>query len=157
MPRNGRAGGKWGSAELTFEDCDVKVVIDGFNDACSNYQYYNYRLCGMLIGMSEEVTDGTATASYLTAKNCTVTYGDWANYTYCESESYGKGSYAAADEWKFKRVQEGYATEGVDPNHTHDTDESHEELFVFDQLFGGDKGVRGGKTHEGVTVIYNNK
>lgn len=153
----GIIGGKWGEANLTFEDCDVSAKLDAFNDACSNYQYYNYRLCGMLIGMSEEVTDGTATASYLTATNCTVTYGDWANYTYCESESYGKGSYAAADEWKYKRVQAGYATDGVDPNHTHDTDESHEELFVFDQLFGGDKGVKGGKTHDGVTVIYNNK
>ena len=124
---------------------------------CSNYQYYNYRLSGMLIGNSEEVTDGTASASYLTAANCTVTYRDWANYTYCEFEANGKGSYAAEGEWKFSRVQEGYATGGVDLNHTHDTDETHEELLVFDQLFGGDKGVRGGKTHEGVTVVYNNK
>jgi len=153
----GIVGGKWGGADLTFEDCDVSAKLDAFNDACSNYQYYNYRLCGMLIGMSEEVTDGTATASYLTCKNCTVTYGDWANYTYCEFEANGRGSYAAPDEWKFSRVQEGYATGGVDANHTHDTDESHEELLVFDQLFGGDKGVRGGKTHEGVTVVYNNK
>ena len=152
----GIIGGKWGEANLTFENCDVSAKLDVFNDACSNYQYYNYRLSGMLIGMSEETTDGVATASYLTAKNCTVTYGDWANYTYCESESYGKGSYAGEGEWKFKRVQEGYATDGIDPNHTHDTDESHEELFVFDQLFGGDKGIKGGKTHTGVTVIYNN-
>lgn len=153
----GIVGGKWGEAELTFEDCDVSAKLDAFNDACSNYQYYNYRLCGMLIGMSEEVTDGTATASYLTCTNCTVTYGDWANYTYCEFEANGQGSYNAPDEWKFSRVQEGYATEGVDPNHTHDTDESHEELLEFDQLFGGDKGVKGGKIHDGVTVIYNNK
>ena len=154
----GIVGGKWGDAKLTFEDCDVSAKLDVFNDACSNYQYYNYRLCGMLIGMTEEVTDGFATASYLTCKNCTVIYGDWANYTYCESESYGKGSYAAAGEWKCKRIQAGCQYEGIDTNHTHDTDESHEELFVFDQLFGGDKGVKGGKTHSaGVTVIYNNK
>lgn len=153
----GIIGGKWGEANITFEDCDVSAQLDVFNDSCSNYQYYNYRLSGMLIGMSEEVTNGVATASYLTCINCTVTYGDWVNYTYCESESYGKGSYASEDEWKFKRVQAGYATDGVDPNHTHDTDESHEELMVFDQLFGGDKGVKGGKTHAGVTVIYNNK
>ena len=152
----GIIGGKWGDAKITMIDCDVSAKLDVFNDACSNYQYYNYRLCGMLIGMSEEVTDGTATASYLTCTNCTVTYGDWMNYTYCEFEANGKGSYAAPDEWKFSRVQEGYATGGVDPNHTHDTDESHEELFAFDQLFGGDKGVRGGKTHAGVTVTYPN-
>lgn len=153
----GIIGGKWGAANITMEDCDVSAKLDVFNDACSNYMYYNYRLCGMLIGMSEEVTDGTATASYLTAKNCTVTYGDWANYTYCEFESNGQGSYNDPDEWKFSRVQEGYATGGVDPNHTHDTDESHEVLLVFDQLFGGDKGVKGGTAHPGVTVVYNNK
>ena len=152
----GIIGGKWGEANLTFEDCDVSAKLDAFNDACSNYQYYNYRLCGMLIGMSQEVTNGAASAPYLTCKNCTVTYGDWANYTYCEFEANGQGSYNAPDEWKFSRVQEGYATDGVDSNHTHDTDESHEELLVFDQLFGGDKGVKGGTTHDGVTVIYNN-
>ncbi|MBR2053429.1 MAG: hypothetical protein IJ968_00890, partial [Clostridia bacterium] len=153
----GIIGGKWGDATVIMKDCDVTAELDVFNDACANYQYYLYRRCGMLIGNSEEVTDGTATASYLTATNCNVTYGDWANYTYCESEAYGKGSYAAEGEWKFKRVQEGYATEGVDPEHTHDTDESHEELLVLDQLFGGDQGVKGGTTHPGVTVVYNNK
>lgn len=150
----GIIGGKWGDAQITFEDCDVSAKLSAFNDVCANYQYWNYRLCGMLIGMSEEVTNGFATASYLTAKNCTVTYGDWVNYTYCEFEANGKGSYNGPGEWKFSRVQEGCQYGGVDANHTHDTDESHEELIVFDQLFGGDKGVKGGKTHAGVTVIY---
>jgi len=109
----------------------------------------------MLIGMSEEVTDGVATASYLTCINCKVIYNDWVKYTYCEFESNGHPSYAQPDQWKFSRVQAGYATGGVDPNHTHDTDESHEELLIFDQLFGGDKGVQGGKTHPGVDVVYN--
>ena len=58
----GIAGGKWGDAKLTFEDCDVSAKLDVFNDACANYQYYNYRLSGMLIGMSEEVTDGAASS-----------------------------------------------------------------------------------------------
>ena len=150
----GVIGGKWGDADLTFENVYVDVQLDTFNDVCSNYQYYNYRLSGMLIGNSEEVTDGTATASYLKCNNCTVVYRDWVNYTYCEFESAGAPSYREPDEWKFLRVQEGYAYDGVDPNHTHDTDETHEELLVFDQLFGGDKGVKGGKAHTGVTVIY---
>ncbi len=150
----GIVGGKWGDAQLTFEDCVVECQLDVFNDVCANYQYYLYRLSGMLIGMSEEVTDGVATASYLKATNCKVIYGDWINYTYCEFESNGVPSYADPGEWKFSRVQEGYATGGVDPNHTHDTDEDHDVLIVFDQLFGGDKGVRGGRTHEGVEVVY---
>lgn len=152
----GIIGGKWGAATLTFENCVVEAQLDVFNDACSNYQYYNYRLSGMLIGCSEEATNGVATASYLTCTNVTVIYNDWANYTYCEFEANGAGSYNGPGEWKFSRVQAGYAYDGVDPNHTHGADESHEELLVFDQLFGGDKGVRGGKTHPGVTVIYNN-
>ena len=151
----GIVGGKWGNANLTFEDCDVAAELDAFNDVCSNYQWYNYRLSGMLIGNSEESSGGIATASYLTAKNCTVTYGDWVNYTYCEFEKNGHPSYAGEGDWKFSRVQEGYATGGVDADHTHDTDEDHEVLLVFDQLFGGDKGVQGGKTHLGVTVNYN--
>lgn len=153
----GIIGGKYGTAVITMEDCDVACRIDAFNDACSNYMYYNYRLSGMLIGMTEESTAGAATASYLTATNCTVTYGDWADYTYCEFVSNGQGSYNAPDEYKHSRVQEGYATEGVDPSHTHTDVESHEVLLEFDQIFGGDKGVSGGKTHDGVTVIYNNK
>ena len=153
----GIVGGKYGEANLTFENCVVACQLDVFNDACSNYQYYNYRLSGMLIGMSEEVTAGVATASYLTCNNVTVIYNDWANYTYCEFESNGAGSYNGPGEWKFSRVQPGYSYDGVAAGHTHDVDESHEELLVFDQLFGGDKGVRGGATHTGVTVIYNNK
>lgn len=152
----GIIGGKWGAASVTMKDCDVSAELDVFNDACANYQYYLYRLSGMLIGNSEEETGGTATASYLTATNCTVTYGNWVNYKYCEFEANGSGSYAAEGEWKCSRVQEGYATEGVDPDHTHDTDEDHEVQHTFDQLFGGDKGIAGGKTHDGVTVNYNN-
>ena len=150
----GIIGGKWGEAKVTLEDCDVKVILDVFNDACSNYQYYNYRLSGMLIGNTEETTDGVASASYLTAINCSVTYSDWMNYTYCEFEKNGAGSYNGPGEWKFSRVQAGYAYDGIDMNHTHDTDESHEELLIFEQIFGGDKGVRGGKTHVGITVNY---
>lgn len=149
----GIVGGKYGDCELTFIDCDVACEIDAFNDVVANYQYYNYRLSGMLIGNTEEATDGVATASFLTATNCTVTYGDWVNYTYCEFESNGRPSYAGEGDWKYSRVQAGYATGGIG-EHTHDTDESHEVLLVYDQIFGGGKGVKGGKTHTGVTVIY---
>ncbi len=149
----GIIGGKWGDAAITMEECDVACTIDAFNDVVANYMYYNYRLSGMLIGMTEESTDGVATASFLDATNCTVTFDTWNQYTYCEFESNGQGSYNAPDEFKHSRVQEGYKTGGVDPNHTHSDVESHEEPLPFEQIFGGDKGVRGGKTHDGVTVI----
>ena len=152
----GIIGGKYGSATLVFENITVAARLDVFNDACSNYQYYNYRLSGMLIGMSEEVTNGVASASYLTCTNVKVIYNEWADYTYCEFESNGQGSYNGPDEWKFSRVQKGSSYDGVASPHTHDTDETHELLIVFDQLFGGDKSVKGGSSHPNVTVIYNN-
>ena len=49
----------------------------------------------------------------------------------------------------------------VDGNHVHNGGEKHNELLVFDQLYGGESGDRyctyGTATHDGVTVIYNNK
>ncbi len=168
----GIVGGKWGDATLTFEDCDVACELNTYNDVTSSYQWYAYRRAGMLIGNSEETVtaDGrtSATASYLTATNCTVTYGDWANYTYCEF---------AGTNWPYVRVQAGNAcgqsapysnprygvatdangNKAVDDNHVHNDGEDHNILLIFDQLFGGGQGVYGCPTHDGVTVVYNNK
>ncbi len=165
----GIVGGKWGDATLTFEDCDVACELNTYNDVTSSYQWYAYRRAGMLIGNSEETVTAegrtSATASYLTATNCTVTYGDWANYTYCEF---------AGTSWPYVRVQAGNAcgqsapysnprygvatdangNKAVDDNHVHNDGEDHNILLVFDQLFGGGQGVYGTATHPGVTVIY---
>ena len=168
----GIIGGKYGEADITFEDCDVACQIDSYNDitATPSRQWYAYRRAGMLIGNSEEYVDdngrAVASASYLTAINCTVTYGDWANYTYCEfnnmstswphcrvqgcsSPAYTNGRYGTAKD------ADGNAI--VDINHVHAEGEDHNILIEFDQLFGGEVGVYGGTTHEGVNVIYNNR
>lgn len=165
----GIVGGKYGDAKLTFEDCDVACELNTYNDVTSSYQWYAYRRAGMLIGNSEEsaTVDGrtSASASYLTCQNCTVTYGDWANYTYCEF---------AGTSWPYVRVQAGYSSDAysnprygvatdangnkaVDDTHVHNEGEDHNILLIFDQLYGGGQGVYGTPTHEGVTVIYNNK
>jgi|GEM_PF-856950 len=165
----GIVGGKWGEATLTFTNCDVACELNAYNDVTSSYQWYAYRRAGMLIGNSEEtakVGDTTyATATYLTAENCTVTYGDWANYHYCEF---------AGTNWPYVRVEAGYScsaysnpryghptdangNEVVDDNHVHNDGEDHFIECTFDQLFGGGQGVYGTATHDGVTVIYNNK
>ena len=168
----GIVGGKWGDATLTFEDCDVACQIDSYNDvtATPSRQWYAYRRAGMLIGNSEETTSdngrATASASYLTAINCTVTYGDWVNYTYCEfnnmstswphcrvqaggSSAYTNARYGVANDLNGNKV--------VDDNHVHAEGEDHNLLLEFDQIFGGDVGVYGGKTHDGVTIIYNDR
>ncbi len=165
----GIIGGKWGDAVVTMENCDVACELNAYNDVTSSYQWYAYRRAGMLIGNSEETKteEGrtSAAASYLTAVNCTVTYGDWVNYTYCEF---------AGTSWPYVRVQEGYSNsaysnpryghpidangkEVVDDNHVHNAGEDHFIECTFDQLYGGGQGVYGSATHDGVNVVYNNK
>ena len=165
----GIIGGKYGEAAITMEDCDVECVIDAQNDAVSANQWHAYRRAGMLIGNSEETktVDGTtyASASYLTAKNCTVTYDDWVHYTYCEF---------AGTSYPYVRVQEGLhnpaysnaryghptdanGKEVVDDDHVHGEGEDHFVEKTFNQLYGGGQGVYGEPTHDGVTVVYNNK
>ncbi len=156
-----------------MEDCNIACRIDAVNDIVSAYQWWAYRNCGMLIGKTghtatdDAVTD--AAAPNLTCKNVTVTYGDWANYTYCEFAGTG---------YPFVRVQSGVSVDAysnvryghptdangntvVDDNHVHNDGEAHQLLIAFDQLYGGPAEHRyctyGVATHEGVTVIYNNK
>lgn len=82
-----------------------------------------------------------------------------SSYPWCRVEKgESTGAYGNA------RVGEYYDANGnkvVDDNHAHNEGEAHNELIVFDQLFGGPSGDRcvtyGTATHEGVTVIYNNK
>lgn len=165
----GVIGGASGSSEIFLKDCDVACRIDAYNDVTSSYQWYAYRRCGMLIGNpgKTQSVDGTtyAAAPQLTCENVTVTYGDWANYTYCEF---------AGTSWPYVRVQAGVSNsaysnpryghpkdangnEVVNDKHVHNDGEDHQILCVFDQLYGGGQGVYGTSTHDGVKVVYNNK
>lgn len=163
----GIIGGKWGDAQLTFVDCDVDCRLDAYNDATSANLWFAYRRAGMLIGNSEEtkVVDGTtvATADYLTCVNCTVTYREWAKYTYCEFSAMAypyvrvQGGYRQSD---YSNPRYGHPTDAngnavVDAVHAHNDGEDHHVELTLDQLFGGGRGVYGTATHEGVTVIYN--
>ena len=162
----GVIGGAGGSATILMQNCNVACQIDAYNDVTSSYQWYAYRRCGMLIGNTGKTVDvdGTtyAAAPQLTCENVTVTYGDWANYTYCEF---------AGTNWPYVRVQAGVSNSAysnpryghptdangkqvVDDNHDHNDGEDHLMLCAFDQLYGGGQGVYGDATHDGVTVIY---
>ena len=169
----GIIGGAGSSGTYYFEDCDVACVLDVYNDVTSAYLWYTYRNSGMLIGNTNHTQDidGTvyAVAPNVTCKNVTVTYGSWANYHYCEfsSASYPWCRVEAGEStsaYGNARVSEYKDANGnvvVDDNHVHNEGEAHNELIVFDQLFGGPSGDRyctyGNPSHEGVTVIYNNK
>ena len=144
-------------ATYNFENVNIACRIDAYNECTASYDYYNYRMCGMIIGRLQETTtiDGINspdTAKYnITCTNVTVTYGDWANYHYCEPTPGLNGG-------RGMRVEPGYAYDGLpaDFDHTQCTT-NHMTCIPFDQIFGGAQlGVKGLKTYDGVDVVYNN-
>ena len=153
----GIAGGVSASAKITIEDCNIACVMDVINDVTSNYKWYIYRVAGMIIGNTNTTEEKynevvTATATNVTCKNVTVTYGDWMNYHYCEGFwNRGWGRYESSD-----------YVGGVDQNepHNHPDGEAHLVTMTFDQLFGGGSNgsghypVRGLAEFPGVTVNY---
>ena len=162
----GVIGGASGSAKILMKNCNVACRIDAYNDVTSSYQWYAYRRCGMLIGnpgKTKDVDGRTyADAPQLTCENVTVTYGEWADYTYCEF---------AGTNWPYVRVQAGISNSAysnpryghptdangntvVDDSHVHNDGEDHHISCPFDQLYGGGQGVYGTRTHEGVTISY---
>lgn len=144
-------------ATYNFENVDIACRLDVYNDCTASYDYYNYRMCGMIIGRLQETTtiDGKNypdTSKYnINCTNVTVTYGEWANYHYCEptpGHNNGRGM----------RVEAGYSYGGLPADYDHSQCTTHHnELIPFDQIFGGAQyGVKGLPAYDGVTVIYNN-
>ena len=149
---------------VVIKNSTVACRLDVYNDVTSNYQWHNYRTAGMLIAdvRDNKTVDGRTQANpaRVTCENVTVIFGDWANYHYCESASYGTPSYADEGEYKFQRVEAGLGYGGVDTSAcNHAEDESHNELIQFNFLFGArdGKGIYGISEFNGVEVIYNNK
>ena len=159
-------GGLWGSfdssiggivgqaepgATYNFENVTINGRIDAYNDCTASYDYYNYRMCGMIIGRCEETTtiDGKnypdLSKYNMTFNNVVVNYGDWMNYHYCRKS----GERAV-------RVEPGYSYGGVAADRDHSTDNAHcMEWIPFNQLIGGDQyAVKGLPAVEGVTVNY---
>ena len=158
-------GGLWGSfdssiggivgqaepgATYNFENVTINCRIDAYNDCTASYDYYNYRMCGMIIGRCEETTtiDGKnypdLSKYNMTFNNVTVNYGDWMNYHYCRRS----GERAV-------RIEPGYSYGGAE-NRDHSGDNAHcMEWIPFNQLIGGDQyAVKGLPAVEGVTVNY---
>ena len=146
-------------ATYNFENVDIACRIDAYNDCTASYDYYNYRMCGMIIGRLAKTTtiDGANypdTSKYnISCNNVTVTYGNWANYHYCDPTP------ANMNGGRGMRVESGYSYDGLPADYDHSQCTTHHnELIPFDQIFGGDQyGVKGLKSYNGVNVIYNNK
>ena len=159
-------GGLWGSfdssvggivgqaepgATYNFENVEINCRIDAYNDVTASYDYYNYRMCGMIIGRCAETTtiDGRnypdLSKYNMSFNNVVVNYGTWMNYHYCRP-SEGRGT----------RVEAGYAYGGIAADHDHSTCTMHHyNCIPFDQLIGGAQyGVKGLREVAGVTVNY---
>ena len=158
-------GGLWGSfdssiggivgqaepgATYNFENVTINCRIDAYNDCTASYDYYNYRMCGMIIGRCEETTtiDGRnypdLSKYNLSFNNVVVNYGDWMNYHYCRRS----GERAV-------RIEPGYSYGGAE-NRDHSKDNQFcMNWLPFNQLIGGDQyAVKGLPAVDGVTVNY---
>ena len=100
---------------LHFENCHVSAIMDVYNDVCANYQYYAYRYTGMLIGsVRENVTiDGRSYPKMdgITAEGCTVHFGTWNDYYYCEIIDNTTASYT--HDYQMSRLTEIKAIDGT--------------------------------------------
>ena len=98
-----------------FENCHISAQMDVYNDVCANYQYYAYRYTGMLIGsVRENVTiDGKSYPKMdgITASGCTVHFGDWNDYYYCEIIDNTTASYT--HDYQMSRLTEIKAIDGT--------------------------------------------
>ncbi len=142
---------------ISFENCHVSAIIDVYNDVCANYQYYAYRYAGMMIGSVRHNTineEGRTIPNMtgISATGCTVNYGDWNDYYYCEFEKNTMASYS--EDYQFSRVPhselnftDANGNGVVDANerasvtgckHTHTAEENHQAIYLpFHQLFTG--------------------
>ena len=100
---------------ISFENCHISAQMDVYNDVCANYQYYAYRYTGMLIGsVRENVTiDGHSYPKMdgITAKDCTVHFGTWNDYYYCEIIDNTTASYT--HDYQMSRLTEIKAIDGT--------------------------------------------
>ena len=153
--------GKPENGGIYMEDCISAAVIDAYNDVCGNYQYYQYRYAGMLVG-----TLGSATApasDHVEFKNVKVYIGNWANYYYCEFEKNSSASYT--EDFQFSRVDESEINFNPETNlpdfshspcrHVHTEKEDKMGLYLpFGQLYTGyGWGSSPVFSHDGVEVI----
>ena len=114
-PTSGQtSAGKPKNAGIFFDNCHVAAQIDVYNDVCANYQYYAYRYAGILLGsVRENVTINGheyPNMNGITASNCTVHFGTWNDYYYCELVDNTTASYT--HDYQMSRLVEIKAIDG---------------------------------------------
>ena len=109
---------------IYFENCHVSAQIDVYNDVCANYQYYAYRYSGMIIGSVRHNTtsdDGRTIPNMagISASGCTVHFGTWNDYYYCELVDNTTASYT--HDYQMSRLVEIKAINGTTITYLDDT------------------------------------
>ena len=121
-----RGNADGGTGKIRFDNCHVSAQIDVNNDVCANYQYYAYRYAGMMIGSirHNEKIDGRLYPNMngISANGCTVTFGEWVNYYYCELVANTIASYT--HDYQFSRLTQVKAVEGNSITHLDGTVET---------------------------------
>ncbi len=102
------------NTKVTMTDCAVAAEIDVYNDVCGNYQYYQFRYCGMLIGTAGSDSDPSDQIANVTFTDCYVRYGNWATHYYCELVSNSKASYT--HDYQFSRLEKIGAIGEISPD-----------------------------------------
>ncbi len=140
-----------------FNNCKIGAVMDVYNDVCGNYQYYQYRYSGMLVGTVGD--DGNPDSSRIHCTNCNVYLGSWRFNYYCEFEKNSQASYT--DDYQFSRVPLSELViidgkvEGCNKEiHQHTAKEDKQAVYLpFSQLYTGyGWGANAVYQHEGVNV-----
>ena len=147
-----------GATTVNMTNCEVGAVIDVFNDVCGNYQYYQYRYAGMLIGTVGGDSDPKTGAEKVNFSNVKVYIGNWADYYFCEFEKNSGASYT--EDFQFSRVEKSEIVFDDTTNlpkgctHTHTVNEDKLAVYLpFEQLYTGyGWGSSPVKAADGVTV-----
>ena len=153
-----------GNTTINMTNCIAAAVIDVYNDVCGNYQYYQYRYSGTLIGTVGPDTDPTTGPEKVNFENVKVYVGNWADYYFCEFEKNSQASYTV--DFQFSRVEKSDIN--IDPQtnlpykqnlqpcrHLHTEKEEKMGLYLpFNQLYTGyGWGAKAVKEASGVSVI----
>ena len=167
----GILGYKNDASKTVFNNCEVGCELDVYNDVCGNYQYYQYRYAGMMIGTvgkDEDPSDQLANGN-IVFNNSTVHYGDWVNYYYCEFEKNSLASYS--EDYQFSRVPaEELVFDGngnvIGCTHNHTAEEDKQAVYIpFKQILTGygwgatavTDGVSVKETKYTISYAYGNK
>ena len=131
------------ATEVSFENVNVSCRLDAYNDVTASYQYYAYRMCGMLIGRIPVDGNNQPILDNVTiGENVKIDYSNTPDYAYVYTGSGSKSGW--------NRVEAGYEYGGVDLSQYPDAEVIYKP---FNSMFGGQQyGSYGQDDHEDIVA-----